>query len=113
VAVAAVLSAEQLATLLETNTSAFIRLDRDWVLTYVNAQAEILLQRPRQRLALVAEITRIMVGSRDVEAVAAMLAKAVVPQLATWSMVSLYDDEGRLYESTPVHRQRGTSTQRR
>jgi hypothetical protein len=70
-------------------------------------------RRANDRLALVAEITRIMVGSRDVEAVAAMLAEAAVPQLATWAMVSLYDDEGRLYEATAVHRQRGTSTQRR
>jgi serine phosphatase RsbU (regulator of sigma subunit) len=176
VAGAAVLDADQLATLLETNTSAFIRLNLDWVFTYVNAQAEILLQRPRERLvgrnlwtefpngmgsrfeteyrrafatgkavtfeesfepvggwfevratpdetglsvffldvsarrraydrlALVAEITRILVGSRDVEAVAATLVKAVVPELATWAMVSLYDDEGRLHEATAVHR---------
>ena len=165
-----------LATLLETNASAFIRLDRDWRFEYVNRRAEELLQRRREdlighsvwdewpqaddspwrvhyqraidtgeevafeadftpigasfevratpdeqglsvffldvtarrhafdRLALVAEITRVLVGNRDVESVAATLAGAVVPQLATWAMVSLYDDEGRLYEAAAAHR---------
>jgi serine phosphatase RsbU (regulator of sigma subunit) len=174
VAVTAVLDADQLAKLLETNTSAFMRLDRDWTLTYLNKQAEILLQRRREqllgrnlwaefpdgndefraqyqraidtgdevtfeahlaplgswfevratpddsglsvffldisarrkaydRLAMVAEITRVLVGNRDVDAVAATLAQALVPALATWAMVSLYDEDGRLYEAAAAH----------
>ena len=173
-AVAAALDADQLAMLLETNTSAFVRLNRDWTLTYLNKQAEILLQRQREqllgrniwaefpdgndefraqyqraidtgeevtfeanlaplgswfevratpdddglsvffldvsarrmaydRLAMVAEITRVLVGNRDVDAVAATLAQALVPTLATWAMVSLYDEDGRLYEAAAAH----------
>jgi serine phosphatase RsbU (regulator of sigma subunit) len=173
-AVAAALDSAQLAMLLETNTSAFIRLDRDWTLIYLNKQAEILLQRQREhlvgrnlwaefavgneefrqryqqaietgeevtfeanlaplgswfemratpdatglsvffldvsarrraydRLALVAEITRVLVGNRDVDAVASTLARALVPGLATWAMVSLYDEDGRLYEAAAAH----------
>jgi serine phosphatase RsbU (regulator of sigma subunit) len=55
------------------------------------------------RLALVAEITRVLVGSRDVDAVAETLARAVVPGLATWALVSLYDEDGRLYEAAAAH----------
>jgi serine phosphatase RsbU (regulator of sigma subunit) len=173
--VTAVLTADQLASLLETNTSGFMRLDRDWRFTYVNAQAEVLLRRSRgdllrtniwaefpagaesewfrqyqeafdtgrevtfeayleqlgawfevratpdalglsvflldvtarrrayDRLALIADITSVLVGDRDVESVAATLARSVIPALGAWALVSLYDDDGRLYEAAAFH----------
>ena len=169
------LSPEHFATLIETNGSAFIRLDRHWRFNYVNKRAEELLRRTRdelvghdiweiypvppdspfrvgyqqavdtgrevtfeanfapigswfevratpddlglsvffldvsqrrrayERLAMVAEITRALVGNRDVESLAATLASAVVPELATWALVSLFDEDGRLYEAAAAH----------
>jgi PAS domain S-box-containing protein len=44
------LLAEQLTMTLESLTDAFFTIDRDWRLTYVNAEAERLLSRPRREL---------------------------------------------------------------
>jgi len=41
---------EQRRRILESITDAFVALDEDWTLTYVNAQAEALLERPREEL---------------------------------------------------------------
>ena len=41
---------EQVSTILESITDAFFALDRDWNFTYVNREAERLLQRPRGTL---------------------------------------------------------------
>ncbi len=41
---------EQRRRILESITDAFVALDHDWTLTYVNAQAETLLERPRDEL---------------------------------------------------------------
>jgi len=41
---------EQRRRILESITDAFVALDEDWILTYVNAQAEALLERPREEL---------------------------------------------------------------
>ncbi len=42
--------ASQLSASLETMPDGFILLDAGWRFTYINAQAELILQRPRQRL---------------------------------------------------------------
>ena len=171
----AALPTDEVALLLEISTTAFLRLDRRWVITYVNAQAEALLGRSRNalvgrdiwvefptsntdfrmhyetavetrqevtfeahfahlgawfeircapdplglsifyldvterhriqdRLAFVEDLTRGLVGNRDTDAVAAVVARSVVPELATWALISLYDEEGRLYEAAAHHR---------
>ncbi len=41
---------EQRRRILESITDAFVALDEDWTLTYANAQAEALLERPREEL---------------------------------------------------------------
>jgi PAS domain S-box-containing protein len=41
---------QRMATILESITEAFFALDRDWRFTYLNAEAEHLLQRPRAEL---------------------------------------------------------------
>ncbi|MEF8865192.1 MAG: ATP-binding protein [Salinibacter sp.] len=43
-------TSEQRRRILESITDAFMALDEDWTLTYVNAQAEALLERPREEL---------------------------------------------------------------
>ena len=43
-------TSEQQQRILESITDAFVALDEDWTLTYVNAQAETLLERPREEL---------------------------------------------------------------
>ena len=43
-------TSEQRRRILESITDAFVALDEDWTLTYVNAQAEALLERPRDEL---------------------------------------------------------------
>jgi PAS domain S-box len=43
-------TSEQRRRILESITDAFVALDEDWTLTYVNAQAEALLERPREEL---------------------------------------------------------------
>jgi len=43
-------TSEQQRRILESITDAFVALDEDWTLTYVNAQAEALLERPRDEL---------------------------------------------------------------
>ncbi|MFB6272739.1 MAG: ATP-binding protein [Salinibacter sp.] len=43
-------TSEQQRRILESITDAFVALDEDWTLTYVNAQAETLLERPREEL---------------------------------------------------------------
>jgi len=43
-------TSEHRKRILESITDAFIALDDDWTLTYVNAQAESLLERPRNEL---------------------------------------------------------------
>jgi PAS domain S-box-containing protein len=43
-------SREQVTTILESITDAFFAVDRDWRFTYVNHEAEQLLQRPRGEL---------------------------------------------------------------
>lgn len=42
--------AERLGTILESITDAFITVDRDWQFTYINTEAERLLQRSREEL---------------------------------------------------------------
>jgi PAS domain S-box-containing protein len=42
--------AQRLTATLESMTDAFVTLDRDWRFTYVNGEAERLLQRPREQL---------------------------------------------------------------
>ncbi|MFB6098991.1 MAG: PAS domain S-box protein, partial [Salinibacter sp.] len=43
-------TSEQQRRILESITDAFVALDEDWTFTYVNAQAETLLERPREEL---------------------------------------------------------------
>ena len=43
-------TSQQRRRILESITDAFVALDEDWTLTYVNAQAETLLERPREEL---------------------------------------------------------------
>ena len=43
-------TSEQRRRILESITDAFVALDEDWILTYVNVQAEALLERPRDEL---------------------------------------------------------------
>ncbi len=43
-------TSQQRRRILESITDAFVALDEDWILTYVNAQAETLLERPREEL---------------------------------------------------------------
>lgn len=42
--------AERLTTTFESITDAFVMLDRNWKYVYLNAQAEALIQKPRERL---------------------------------------------------------------
>jgi PAS domain S-box-containing protein len=58
----------------------------------------------QERLALLADITRALVSTLDVDESMRRLAELVVPRLADWAAVTLVDDEGRLRHSVARHR---------
>src|SRR5947209_5521834 len=80
------LNADRLTEMIENNSSAFFRLDRDWIFTYVNAQAELFLGRDRSEL----------IGRT-------LWDRYPDPELASWVMVALYDEDGTLYEAAAHH----------
>lgn len=90
---------DRVTTILESITDAFFAVDRDWRFTYVNREAERLLQRPREQLlglSLWEEFTP-AVGSpfereynRAVAEQATVHFEAFYPPFDSWYEVSAY-----------------------
>lgn len=168
-------SRDQVSHLMETMTSGFYRLDRDWRFRYVNAQAEQLIRRGREellgrriwdefprlaptrmaqeyhravatgdevsfeqyyppfkrwydvraspdddglsvffvdvterhrafeRLSLLAEASRVLVGSQDIDEICEALVGVLVENLADLAVISLFDETGRLGTTRAGH----------
>ncbi len=65
----------------------------------------------RNRLALLAEMTRALVSTLDVNEAMARLARIVVPRLADWASVALLDEVGNLQHAVARHADQTLSEQ--